>query len=173
VEVELGSAEAHFLIDRARQAPEGLYVGIEIREQMVKRARGQCRALGLDNVLNVFANMRVDLPKLFPQGRVRRMFLNFPDPWFKTRQHKRRVADPHLVDLLVPLLTADGEIHVNTDIFDIALDAMAALEGDGRLTNLVGPWRFARTSGFAARSRRERECESEGTKIWRLSYRLG
>ena len=30
VEVELGSAEAHFLMDRARVAPRGLYVGVEI-----------------------------------------------------------------------------------------------------------------------------------------------
>jgi tRNA G46 methylase TrmB len=68
------------------------------------------------------------------------------------------------------LLVADGEIHVATDIFDIALDAMGALEQAG-LHNLNTPWSFLRQSPFAARSRRERHCEELGIKIWRLGYR--
>jgi hypothetical protein len=48
---------------------------------------------------------------------------------------------------------------------------MAALE-DG-FTNLAEPWTFLRSSPFAARSRRERQCEDEGTRIWRMAYRLG
>lgn len=171
VEVELGSAEAQFLIERARELPAGFFVGVEIRERMVAKARKHCEALGLDNVTNVFANMLVDLPTLLPPGRVQRVYLNFPDPWWKAKQHKRRVAGPDLVAEILPLLTPDGEVCVNTDIFDIALQAMAALEGERCLVNVAGAWRFVRDSPFIARSRRERECENNGTKIWRLAYR--
>ena len=34
IEVELGAAEAHFLIDRARADPETLFVGVEIRREL-------------------------------------------------------------------------------------------------------------------------------------------
>jgi tRNA (guanine-N7-)-methyltransferase len=171
LEVELGSAEAQFLIERANEEPGRSYVGVEIRHELVLQSNRRCQALGLAQVQSVFANISVDLPRLFTPASVARFFVNFPDPWFKQRQRKRRVVGDELIDLLVPLLVPDGEIHVATDIFDIALDAMAALEGCGHLANLREPWTFLRQSRFAARSRRERRCEELGLKIWRLAYR--
>jgi tRNA (guanine-N7-)-methyltransferase len=173
VEVELGSAEAHFLMDRAAEEPSRFYVGVEIRRDHVAAANAACERQGLAQVRSVFANLSVDLPRLFPAGRVSRFFLNFPDPWWKARQHKRRVMSPELVAELFGLLVEDGEIYVATDVFEIALDAMAALEHDSsrRFVNLREPWTFLRESPFTARSRRERQCEAEAIPIWRLGYR--
>jgi tRNA (guanine-N7-)-methyltransferase len=174
LEVELGSAEAWFLVDRARAAPQGRYVGVEIRREHVAKANQECHAAGLPQVQSVFANMAVDLPRLFAPGRVRRFFLNFPDPFFKAQQHKRRSVNRPLFENLVPLLEPGGEVYVNTDIFELALESMAALEDErvGAFQNLRAPWSFLPDSTFAARSRRERECETKGIKIWRLGYRL-
>jgi tRNA (guanine-N7-)-methyltransferase len=170
VEVELGSAEAQFLFERAAEAPERSYVGIEIRRELVAQANRHGRQAGLAQVQSVFANISVDLPRLFAPASVARFFVNFPDPWWKQRQRKRRVVNEELVAQLLLLLAPGGEIHVATDIFDIALDAMAALEQAG-LQNLQAPWSFLRQRPFAARSRRERHCEELGRKIWRLGYR--
>jgi tRNA (guanine-N7-)-methyltransferase len=173
LEVELGSAEAHFLMDRAAEEPSRFYVGVEIRRDHVAAANAACERQGLAQVRSVFANMSVDLRRVFPDGRVSRFFLNFPDPWWKARQQKRRVMSPELVAELFGLLVEGGEIYVATDVFDIALDAMAVLEGDSsqRFVNLREPWTFLRESPFAARSRRERQCEVEAIPIWRLGYR--
>jgi tRNA (guanine-N7-)-methyltransferase len=171
VEVELGSAEAQFLVERAAEEPGRSYVGLELRRELVEQANRRCQQLGLSQVRSVFANISVDLPRLFPHRSVSRFFVNFPDPWFKQRQRKRRVVGEELVEQLLLLLADDGEICVATDIFDIALDAMAALEQAGGLRNLGEPWSFLRASRFAARSRRERHCEGLGIKIWRLAYR--
>lgn len=175
VEVELGSAEAYFLMDRAREEPTTSLVGVEIRRELVDKANEECARAGLANVRSVFANISVDLPRLFGAGQVRRFFLYFPDPWWKSKQHKRRVMAPELVPELVSALAPGGELHVATDIFELALDAMALLEseGAGALANLAGPWTFLRESPFAARSRRERQCEDEGVRVWRLGYRKG
>jgi tRNA (guanine-N7-)-methyltransferase len=172
VEVELGSADAQFLMERAAEAPERSYVGVEIRREMVALANRECARRGLSQVKSVFANISVDLPKLFAPASISRFFINFPDPWFKQRQHKRRVVGEELVDQLVSLLVYDGEIHVATDIFDIALDAMAVLERENprHFRSLHAPWSFLPSSRFAARSRRERYCEAEGIHIWRLAY---
>jgi tRNA (guanine-N7-)-methyltransferase len=175
VDVELGSAEAHFLMERAVEDPERSYIGVEIRQELVKETNAICKERGLVQVHSVFANMSVDLPRLFTPGSVNRFFINFPDPWWKVRQRKRRVVSEELVDTLLPLLRPDGEVHVATDIFDIALDAMAVLERENprHFFNLHEPWSFLRRSGFSARSRRERHCEKEGIRIWRLAYRRG
>jgi tRNA (guanine-N7-)-methyltransferase len=171
VEVELGSGEAHFLMERAVEEPGRSYVGVEIRRELAAAAHSECVRRGLLNVSCVFANISVDLPRLFPPASVTRFHLNFPDPYWKPSQHKRRVVGPGLIADLAALLVAGGEVHVATDIFEIALEAMAQLEMAG-LTNVAGSWTFVRQSPFAARSRRERQCESEGTRIWRLIYRL-
>jgi tRNA (guanine-N7-)-methyltransferase len=138
----------------------------------VSCANRRCAGLGLGNVRSVFANMSVDLPRLFAPASVQRFHLNFPDPWFKSRQHKRRVVGADLVRDIQGALVPSGELFVETDIFDIALDAMAALE-EARFENARAPWSFFPENPFAARSRRERQCEMEGAKIWRLLYRRG
>ena len=173
LEVELGSAEAYYLMDRARHEPAGYYVGIEIRRELVDKANGYCREQRLQNVSSVYANINVDLRRLFGQGQVRRFFLNFPDPCFKTKQHKRRVMGPQLVEDMHWLLADNGEVFVNTDIFDLALEAMLELEWEAprRFENQESPWTFLKGPRFAARSRRETECEGKGVKIWRLAYR--
>lgn len=171
LEVELGAAEAHFLIDRALADADTLFVGVEIRRELVEPTNAECARRGLSNVRSVFANMSVDLPRLFAAGSVRRFFLNFPDPWFKSRQHKRRVINPGLVAELAEALAPGGELYVMTDIFALALDAMAALEESPHYESASGAWTFARANPYGARSRRERQCEQEGAPIWRLLYR--
>jgi len=37
--------------------------------------------------------------------------------------------------------------------------------------NATAPWSFLAHNPFAARSRREKQCDAEGAKIWRLLYR--
>jgi tRNA (guanine-N7-)-methyltransferase len=171
VEVELGSAEAWFLMDRAQETPGGHYIGVEIRRELAWEANAESNRRGLANVHCVFANMTVDLPRLFAPRSVTRFHLNFPDPWFKSKQHKRRVMSGALVHELERLLVPGGEVHVASDIFEIALDSMAELEGHHRFENVGGPWSFLRESPFTSRSRREIQCRDEGTRIWRLCYR--
>jgi tRNA (guanine-N7-)-methyltransferase len=172
LEVELGSAEAHFLIDLARADPSAQFVGVEIRREVVDRANRRCRAEGLANLSSVFANMSVDLPRLFSPGSVHRFHLNFPDPWWKSRQQKRRVVSATLAEDIHRALAPAGELFVETDIFDIALDAMSVLESEvpRRFANARAPWSFYPRNPYDARSRRERQCEAEGSKIWRLLY---
>jgi tRNA (guanine-N7-)-methyltransferase len=171
LEVELGAAEAHFLIDRARTDAATQFVGVEIRRELVEAVNVACAAGGPANLRSVFANMSVDMGRLFRDRSVRRFFLNFPDPWFKSRQHKRRVIGPGLMAEIGRALAAGGELYVQTDIFALALDAMAALEADPGFVNAAGGWTFLRESPYAAKSRRERQCESEGVRVWRLLYR--
>jgi tRNA (guanine-N7-)-methyltransferase len=173
LEVELGAAEAHFLIDRARDDRTTEFVGVEIRRDLVDAVNAAIAAGGPGgptNVRSVFANMSVDMARLFHDGSVRRFFLNFPDPFFKRRQHKRRVIGPGLTAAIGRALVPGGELFVQTDIFALALDAMAAMEAEPGFTNTAGSWTFLRESPYTAKSRRERQCETEGVRIWRLLY---
>jgi tRNA (guanine-N7-)-methyltransferase len=145
---------------------------VEIRRELVTFTNSELARAGLANVRLVFANMSVDMRRLFAPGAVRRFFLNFPDPWFKTRQHKRRVIGPELMEEIHRALAPGGELFVQTDIFDLGLEAMSALEGmsPARFVNAHAPWSFLPANPYSAKSRRERQCEGEGVRIWRLLY---
>ena len=50
----------------------------------------------------------------FAGHRVRRFYINFPDPWFKRAQHNRRIVTPELACELAQLIAPDGEIFFST-----------------------------------------------------------
>ena len=178
IEVELGCADARFAFELARAHPHWLVVGLDIREKVLARNRVRAAAQGLANLRFGYVNLNVDQDRVFSDGVVDRFHLLFPDPWFKSKHQKRRVMNDGLIRTLCQQLRAGGEIHVASDIFEIALDAMAELESDLAralgLRNLAeaGPWSFWRDNPFGAASRRERMTLAREQRVWRLRYGL-
>jgi tRNA (guanine-N7-)-methyltransferase len=173
-DVELGCADAQFTLELARRHPERVVVGIDIRERIVEFARRDAEAAGLANVRLAYCNMNVDLDRVLPPASVDRFHLLFPDPWFKAKHHKRRVIEPDLLELLRTRLRAGGELHVASDVYEIALEAMAEIDGDpsSGFANIEGPWRFTRSNPYGACSRREDTTHRRGQRVWRLRWRV-
>lgn len=171
VEVELGCADAQFLFQRAAANPGVTCLGVEIREELVDDVNLRAREGGLQNLRAVFANVNVDLDALLPDLRIDRIFLNFPDPWFKRRHHKRRVLTDEVVDVIHRKLVPGGALLFQSDVFELALEAMAVLEEAELLANARGPWSFLKAENpFQARSLREDRCAARGMAIWRMLY---
>lgn len=176
VEVELGCADALFLFERAaahRAAGRNVAcVGVEIRRDLVEDVNQRAAEAGLEKLSAVFANINVDLDALFPDGRLARVFINFPDPWFKRRHQKRRVMTEEVAATLHRKLAPGGHLFFQSDVFDLALDAMAAIESTDLFTNARGePWSFLGENPFGAKSLREVRCAERGMAIWRMLYR--
>ena len=172
LEIEVGCAEAQFLFERAERDPDRIYVGVDIRSPLIEAVNRRARAEGLP-VIGAFAHANVHLVEMFPPGRAARVYVNFPDPWFKRRHHKRRMLDRELALVIHGLLEPGGELLMQTDVWAIALDAMAVLDGlEAEFVNTAGAWSFWRgPNPFAARSWREQHCEEAGLPIWRMLYR--
>lgn len=171
VEVELGCADARFLFERAAALPELRCIGVEIRRDLVDDVNQRAAEAGLAGLSAVFANGQTEFDTLFPAGRLARVFINFPDPWWKRRHQKRRVVSPELVLAIHRTLRTGGELFFQSDVFDLALDAMAIIEASGRFENAGGEWSFARHNPYGARSLREVRCLEKGLPIWRMRYR--
>src|SRR5262249_37694306 len=125
VEVELGCADAQFLFERAAAHPSVCCVGLEIRRDLVDEVNARARAIGRDNLRAVFAHVNEALDRLLPDARLARAFLNFPDPWFKRRHHKRRVLTPEFASVIARKLAPGGRLLFQSDVWDLALDALA------------------------------------------------
>lgn len=173
-EVELGCADAKFTFSLARAHPDRFYVGLDIREKVIAECSARAQEEGLRNVTFAYCNLGVDLDRVFGPREVDRFHLLFPDPWFKSRHRKRRVIGARMLAVLRSQLRPGGELHVASDVFDIALEAMAELEQPeaARLgfRNLLGPWSFWRGNPFEASSRREDTTLARGQRVWRLRY---
>ena len=171
LEVEIGCADAQFLFERAARDPSRQYVGLEIREDLVAWVNKKARTLAAP-VHAVFCHAQLHVKTIFPAGAATRVYVNFPDPWFKRRHHVRRMVDAVLADQISYLLRSGGELFVQTDVWDIALDAMTSFERDGNFTNLAGEWTFWKLGNpYGVRSWREQNAEETGLEVWRILYR--
>ena len=171
IEVEIGCAEAQFLFERAAREPNATYVGLEIREELVELVNKKARHSGAP-VHAVFCQAQLHLPEIFEDSSVDRVFLNFPDPWFKRRHHNRRMIDAALAAGIVKMTKPGAEVFVQSDVWEIALDAMAVLERVAELVNQAGEWTFWRDGNpYGVRSWREQNAEETGLPIWRILYR--
>jgi tRNA (guanine-N7-)-methyltransferase len=171
VELEIGCADAQFLFERAAADPSRLYVGAEIREDLTVLVNKRARREAVP-VHAVFCQAQLHLKELFPQGSVERVYVNFPDPWFKRRHHERRMVDPALGEQIAHVLRPGAELFVQSDVWDIALDAMATFDADDRFVNQSGEWSFWKQGNpYGVRSWREQNAEETGLTIWRIMYR--
>src|SRR5690349_18853268 len=171
LEVEIGCADAQFLFERAAANPTRQYVGLEIREDLVDWVNAKANKLGAP-VHAVFCHAQLHTTTIFPRGAASRVYVNFPDPWFKRRHRIRRMVDHVLAEQIAYLLREGGELFVQTDVWDIALDALRSFDGDERFVNRAGEWTFWKDGNpFGVRSWREQNAEETGLPIWRILYR--
>ena len=112
--VELGCGKGRFTADTAEQNPDVLLAAIEkVPDAMV---------VGMERVTDrKIPNVRFmdfdakNLPEIFEPGEISRIYINFPDPWKKARQKKRRLTWGAFLALYAQLLPIGGEIWFKSD----------------------------------------------------------
>ena len=126
--LELGCGKGRFTVEMARQLPDTLLVAVEkVPDAMVVAMERVCEA-GIGNVRFIDCDA-LRLPELFVPGEARRIYINFPDPWSKKKQFKRRLTAPSFLALYAQALPVGGEIWFKTDntpLFDWSLEQFAA-----------------------------------------------
>jgi tRNA (guanine-N7-)-methyltransferase len=130
------------------------------------------RELGLADRARVFAeDIRFALPR-FASGSVSKVFVHFPDPWWKKRHAKRRLASGAVMDQLARVLCERGELFMQTDVWDTAHAYRDAIQehpaflplGDEQGSPMLAE------NPYGARSPRERRVMADGMPVIRLRY---
>jgi tRNA (guanine-N7-)-methyltransferase len=137
IHLDIGCARGRFLLALAQQNPEVNYLGIEIRRQLVDLANQERDELGLTNLHYLFGNMNSSakiLLESLPDNQLKTISIQFPDPWFKKKHNKRRVVQPDLVKLLVDYLASGGEIFLQSDIKEVAVEMRDRFAANANLT---------------------------------------
>ena len=101
--LDIGCAAGDFLFDLALVNTSWNYLGIEIREKLVKNAKLKVIEREIKNLYFIFGNANNilnDAQSKFIIKNLKSISFNFPDPWFKKRHHKRRVIQPQFINFL-------------------------------------------------------------------------
>lgn len=113
--MEIGIGNGDALVHMAQNNPSVNFLGVEVHLPGVGHALGEVGGRELKNVRLIRYDV-LDLIEHFmlPES-VDRVLIYFPDPWHKTRHHKRRLVNAGFLDMVARLLRADGIIHFASD----------------------------------------------------------
>jgi tRNA (guanine-N7-)-methyltransferase len=117
--VEIGYGGGEHLALEASRHPQTGFIGCEVFTggigKMVQAIAGQ----GLRNV-RLFTDDAFKLLMALPDASLDEVYLLYPDPWPKTRHHKRRFVSPTTLAELARVIRPGGQFHFATDIEDYA-----------------------------------------------------
>ncbi len=113
--VEVGSGMGECVIAAATARPDVDHLALEVYLPGIAQAvRGAERA-GLANLRLLQANAPEVFATALPVASVDEVWIFFPDPWPKTRHHKRRLVTPSFVELVARVLKPGGVWRLATD----------------------------------------------------------
>ena len=126
--VEVGCGKGKFTAETAQANPDVLMIAVErCREAMVV-AMEKAKAMGLTNVF--FIDMDVaNIEEIFEKEEIDRLFINFPDPWPRKKNAKRRLTHRGFLDKYCRVVKTGGEFHFKTDnapLFEYSVEEFAA-----------------------------------------------
>ena len=112
--VEVGCGKGKFTVETAAAEPDVLIIAIErVREALVM-AMEKAINMGLKNVF--FVSMDVaEIETFFAPGEIDLLYINFCDPWPRSKNAKRRLTYHTFLEKYRRVLRAKGEIHFKTD----------------------------------------------------------
>ena len=160
--VELGCGKGRFTCGMAELNPKVLLAAVEKVPDALVVAMERCCERGLVN-LRFLAQDAANLEEYFAPGEVSRIYINFPDPWPKKRQYKRRLTAPAFQKLCWDILRPEGEIWFktdNSDLFEWSLEQYSLC--GWTLLDVLRDWRGTVMTDYEAKFR------EQGVRINRL-----
>lgn len=124
IHLEIGTGKGRFIMELAEKNPDINYIGIEKFSSVLIRAIEKQRELALPNLMFI----RMDAEKLedvFEKDEIKRIYLNFSDPWPKDRHAKRRLTSRQFFARYDNVLSKDGRVEFKTDnrlLFDFSVE---------------------------------------------------
>jgi tRNA (guanine-N7-)-methyltransferase len=124
--LEIGTGKGQFIYTMAQQHPNMNFIALEMQESVLAVLLKQQVATPLPNLQLLVANAD-HLVDLFSDDQVSEIYLNFSDPWPKTRHEKRRLTYASFLTQYRRILTPTGVLQLKTDnrhFFEYSLMSM-------------------------------------------------
>ena len=124
IRIEIGCGKGDFIVGTATKEPDVNFLAVEKVSDVLVIAAEKVKNSGLSNVRVCCVDAK-ELAEIFPEGSIDRIYLNFSDPWPKSRHEKRRLTYRSFLAIYKAILKKDGAIYFKTDnrgLFDFSLE---------------------------------------------------
>ncbi|HEX4298567.1 MAG TPA: tRNA (guanosine(46)-N7)-methyltransferase TrmB [Devosia sp.] len=119
LELEIGYGGGEHLARLAAASPDTGFIGCEVFSGGIAKLIEAIDAQGLANI-RLFTDDALKLLLQLPAASLDAAYLLYPDPWPKTRHHKRRFVSPTTLAELARVLRPGTTFRFATDIEDYA-----------------------------------------------------
>jgi len=165
VEIEIGFGHGLFLFERGAARPDVRLVGLEVKKKWSVLVAERAARRGLSQVTVWGVDAKHVLPRV-TTASVARVFMHFPDPWWKRKHEKRRLTGDTLLDEIARILGPGGELFMQTDVEDRAVVHLAAVREHAAFS-LGGREGYLDHNPYQGRSNREARAAEDGLPVWR------
>lgn len=167
---EIGFGMGQATLEMAAAAPDEDFIGVEVHRPGVGALLNGMLTQNLSNI-RVYSWDAIEvLRDCVADASLDRLLLFFPDPWHKSRHHKRRIVQPEWAQLVRQKLKIGGVLHMATDWEAYAehmLDVMSAAPG---YRNLAADGRYVPRPAERPVTKFERRGERLGHGVWDLKF---
>ena len=118
MEIGFGMGEATAIM--ATQSPHNAYLAVDLHPPGIGKLLSRIQEQGITNIKVIEDDVHVVLPYMIENESLDGVHLYFPDPWPKSKHHKRRIVTPAFLELIASKLKPGGYFHLATDWFPYA-----------------------------------------------------
>jgi tRNA (guanine-N7-)-methyltransferase len=172
--LEIGSGLGENVVAAAAQHPGRDHLAVEVYTpglaQTIVRAEKQGDGQGLDNLRLLQVNAAELLATALAAGSLDELWIFFPDPWPKSRHHKRRLVTPDFAALAARVLRPGGVWRLATDWAEYGEQMLAVLEASDDFRNAHGAGSVAPRFAGRVLTSFERKGLAAGRSVTDLEY---
>lgn len=115
VVVEIGFGMGEATVEIAKNFPETGFLAIDVHQPGIGKLLSAIEENGISNIRVMDEDAHLILQNMVPDSSLDGVHLFFPDPWPKTRHHKRRIVNENFIVLVASKLKTGGTVHMATD----------------------------------------------------------
>ncbi|MBR3117199.1 MAG: tRNA (guanosine(46)-N7)-methyltransferase TrmB [Bacilli bacterium] len=125
IEIEIGCGKGNFIIENALTYPDKNFIGIEMYDTVLMYAVNKIEK-DIPNLRFIRMDARL-LDEVFDK-EIDLIYLNFSDPWPKTRNAKRRLTHERFLTVYDKVFKKDKKIFMKTDnvnLFEFSIESLS------------------------------------------------
>ncbi len=169
--LEIGFGNGESLLAMAIANPDLDYIGIEVHQPGVGHLMLKLHELSIPNI-RIYNHDAVEiLEQRIADNTLAGVQLFFPDPWHKTRHHKRRIVSTDFVSLLNRKLKIGGYFHAATDWQNYAEHMLAVLSNEPAMINTSATGDYSEHPNYRPLTKFENRGLRLGHGVWDLIFR--
>lgn len=132
--IEIGMGKGKFIIENALKYPDINFIGIEKYDSVLAKAVSKI-STDIPN-LRLLRLDALNIDQVFYK-EIDRIYLNFSDPWPKTRHHLRRLSSKVFLEKYDQIFRDDCNIYMRTDNRDLYIYSLESFSEYGYKLNNI------------------------------------